>query len=64
MDLTEDCHLITNGREYIDDDDDDNNNNNIVTPMSTAHIIRKVLGVNCVDLLLRYGLNRRLPLDN
>jgi len=49
MDLTEDCHLITNGQEYIDDDDDDddnnnNNNNNIVTPMSTAHIIRKVLG--------------------
>jgi hypothetical protein len=31
MDLTEDRHLITNRREYIDDDDDDdddNNNNN------------------------------------
>jgi len=30
MDLTEGCHLITNGREYIDDDDnDDDDNNNI-----------------------------------
>jgi hypothetical protein len=36
MDLTEDCHLITNKREYIDDDDDDdydeNNNNSFLYP--------------------------------